>query len=300
MYKNIIIVGATGRYLGKKITSSFLKRQDDFNVSILLSKKAMEDEEKKKFFEDFQKQGAKLIFGELDDPIGLEKSLEGIDVVISLLTGHDQEILFNGQKSLIEASKKAHVKRFITSGYGMDLSRIKEKECYYYVPKQRIESLLENDSSIEHTFIATELFAEFLFTPDFGIDIKQRIIKSFGPSDMKISTTYTDDIALLLPDIILSDESKNARINIASFTTTFKEIHQVAENVTGEKFQFVEDRSYENLTKEELYKQVFEFVKTVYARGEGYFDKPFNKIHPELSKIPTTTLEDYIKIKLSE
>ncbi|CAF1485444.1 unnamed protein product, partial [Adineta steineri] len=168
MYKNIIIVGATGKFLGKKITSSFLKRQDEFNVSILVSKKSMENEEKKKFFEDFQKQGAKLIFGELDDPVGLEKH-----------------------------QKKAHVKRFITSGYGMDLSRIKEKECYYYVPKQRIESLLENDSSIEHTFIATELFAEFLFTPDFGIDIKQRIIKSFGPSDMKISTTYTDDIALL-------------------------------------------------------------------------------------------------------
>ncbi|CAF0790123.1 unnamed protein product [Adineta steineri] len=266
MYKNIIIVGATGKFLGKKITSSFLKRQDEFNVSILVSKKSMENEEKKKFFEDFQKQGAKLIFGELDDPVGLEKSLEGIDVVICLLTGHDQEILFNGQKSLIEASKKAHVKRFITSGYGMDLSRIKEKECYYYVPKQRIESLLENDSSIEHTFIATGLFAELLFIPRFGIDIKQRIIKSFGSSDMKISTTFSDDIALLLPDIILLDEN----------------------------------RSYENLTKEQLYNQVTEFVKSVYARGGGYFDKPFNKIHPKLSKIPITTLEDYIKIKLSE
>ncbi|CAF0824668.1 unnamed protein product [Adineta steineri] len=244
----------------------------------------MENEEKKKFFGDFQNQGAKLIFGELDDPVGLEKSLGGIDVVICLLTGHDQEILFNGQKSLIEASKKAHVKRFITSGYGLDLFRIKENECSFYIPKQRIESLLENDSSIEHTFIATGLFAELLFIPRFGIDIKQRIIKSFGSSDVKISTTFSDDIALLLPDIILLDASKNARINLASFTTTFKEIQQIAENITGEKFQFIEDRSYENLTKEQLYNQVTEFVKSVYARGDGYFDKPFNKIHPKLSK----------------
>ncbi|CAF0861293.1 unnamed protein product [Adineta steineri] len=249
----------------------------------------------------FQKQGAKLIFGELDDPVGLEKSLEGIDVVICLLTGHDQEILFNGQKSLIEASKKAHVKRFITSVMEwIYLELSSEKECYYYVPKQRIESLLENDSSVEHTFIATGLFAELLFIPRFGIDIKQRIIKSFGSSDMKISTTFSDDIALLLPDIILLDESKNARINLASFTTTFKEIQQIAENISGEKFQFIEDRSYENLTKEQLYNQVTEFVKSVYARGDGYFDKPFNKVHPILSKISTTTLEDYIKIKLSE
>jgi len=51
---------------------------------------------------------------------------------------------------------------------------------------------------------------------------------------MKISSTYSDDVGPLVPEILLMTESKNARINIASFTTTFVEILAAAEKISGD------------------------------------------------------------------
>ena len=41
MYKNVIIVGATGYLLGRKIANTFLEKKDQFNTSILVSQRAM-------------------------------------------------------------------------------------------------------------------------------------------------------------------------------------------------------------------------------------------------------------------
>ena len=41
--------------------------------------------------------------------------------------------------------------------------------------------------------------------------------------------------------------------------------------------------------------QTIELVETVYSRGDGYFEKPFNKTHSALSKIKTITIEDLIE-----
>jgi hypothetical protein len=64
--------------------------------------------------------------------------------------------------------------------------------------------------------------------------LKGRKITGFGPLNMKISSTHSDDIGVLVPEILLAAESKNARIDIASFTTTFAEILIAAEKIIGE------------------------------------------------------------------
>ncbi|CAF1406524.1 unnamed protein product, partial [Adineta ricciae] len=74
------------------------------NVHVYESKQQI-DEEKKKMLQSYRNQG--------------------INTVVCLLTGHDQEILLHGQKSLIDASKKVSVKRFTTSDYETDLLNIK-------------------------------------------------------------------------------------------------------------------------------------------------------------------------------
>jgi hypothetical protein len=42
MYKNVIIVGATGYFIGTKFTNAFLEKKDEFNTSILVSKRAIQ------------------------------------------------------------------------------------------------------------------------------------------------------------------------------------------------------------------------------------------------------------------
>lgn len=68
------------------------------------------------------------------------------------------------------------------------------------------------------------------------MDFKGRKITAFGSLDMKMSSTYSDDVGVLVPEILLTPESKNARIDIASFTTTFAEILTTAEEITGDVY----------------------------------------------------------------
>ena len=70
------------------------------------------------------------------------------------------------------------------------------------------------------------------------MDFKGRRIVAFGPADMKMSSTHSDDIGVLVPEILMAAESKNARIDIASCTTTFAEILDLAEKITGDVCSF--------------------------------------------------------------
>ncbi len=53
---------------------------------------------------------------------------------------------------------------------------------------------------------------------------------------MKMSSCHSDDVGILVPDILLAAGSKNARIDIATFTTTFAEILIAAEKIVGEVY----------------------------------------------------------------
>jgi hypothetical protein len=85
--------------------------------------------------------------------------MSGIEVIVCLVTGNDEQVVYNGQLSLIKAAQNANVKRFVTSDYGFELSKIRHGEIPYYDPKKKIQDFLAAQSKIEYTFIATNTLA---------------------------------------------------------------------------------------------------------------------------------------------
>eukprot|EP01114_Cavostelium_apophysatum_P024482 TRINITY_DN9594_c0_g1_i1.p1 TRINITY_DN9594_c0_g1~~TRINITY_DN9594_c0_g1_i1.p1 ORF type:complete len:457 (+),score=89.91 TRINITY_DN9594_c0_g1_i1:112-1371(+) len=296
---NVLIVGASGRALGVGMTENFL-RNGSYRVKILTNAKSIKDKNKSKIFEDFERRGAEIAVAELSNLSDLVESMKGIEIVISLVSGNSLELVLDGQLNLIEASKRAGVRRFVTSDYGMELSKIKKGEIPYYDPKIQVQQALESQHELEYTFFATNAFGEAVLSSYFCLDVKNRKIISFGPNDVKISAVFSEDIVKVVPRALLLPETKNARVQLEAFTFSFEELQETAERISGQKFDRVWQseeelrREYESKT-DRARNDVGPLIKLVYARGDGYFASPLNRIHPALADIRLPSLEDRIR-----
>eukprot|EP01112_Ceratiomyxa_fruticulosa_P020124 TRINITY_DN6763_c0_g2_i3.p1 TRINITY_DN6763_c0_g2~~TRINITY_DN6763_c0_g2_i3.p1 ORF type:complete len:199 (+),score=44.79 TRINITY_DN6763_c0_g2_i3:363-959(+) len=186
----------------------------------------------------------------------------------------------------------------------MDLSKVSEGDTAYYDVKiqvqKRLQSLQEQNL-ISYTFIATNVLADYVISRYYGFDMKTKTAKIFGGDDVKLSLIPIDDIATLIPHILLNPHSINARVNIASFTVTFRDIIAELEAVTNSKWH-VEHISHEELEQQYLATKSSTpevnaafFCKLLIEKNGGYFESPFNKVHLDLAGIPLTTLRQMVE-----
>ena len=176
--KNILIVGATG-WLGTLTVDELLKKKE-FSLRILIRSNTKES--KKDHVERWIQQGATIVEGDLNDESSLLVAMEGtkaeaaagsgsagsagsggIDTVISFIGG---AALFGGEElKLVNAAKKAGVKRFIPSEYGLD-SFAAESDPIFQAKIDSKKAIKE--AGMDYTFIFTGMFYEYFFTSHAG------------------------------------------------------------------------------------------------------------------------------------
>lgn len=99
----VLVVGATG-YLGAKVLGA-LKNTDG------LALRAMS----RRFRNATEDSSVEWVVGDMMSPKSLDAALDGVDIVVTLANGYGKESIeadFAGNKNLIDAAKKAGVKRF--------------------------------------------------------------------------------------------------------------------------------------------------------------------------------------------
>ena len=146
---------------------------------------------------------------------------------------------------LLEACEKAGVKRFLPSPFEWDLQLARPAKKNEPEPPEPIrraterQLLLTNQKAIDYTLISVGVLTEQLFSPLAGVDVDAGIVKV--PAGLgwqtKITTTTLDDVARMLPEILLSSKSHNAKIRLASATLTYEDIAKTIEEVTGKVSQ---------------------------------------------------------------
>ncbi len=96
-----------------------------------------------------------------------------------------------------------------------------------YDARDQIEKL-----GLSYTYIITNTFLEYLFSPFLGVDLKEHKINTYGP-DAVLSSIHTDDIARLVPEVLLNPKSKNATVNLATETFKWDDVVAQLEILTG-------------------------------------------------------------------
>jgi len=233
--KSILIVGSTG-WLGSKITKSILDKRV-FNVFLFTRKESIKDTEKQAKLTEFINLGAKTVEGNLEDIPSIKKILSrtNIDTILTTLSGVN---IKQPQLNLIQAAKDVkNVKRFIPSEFGTDYDEyIKTHRGTMYDNKKAVVDAIKQ-SNLEFTLIQTSMFLDMVLSHEFGIDFVNFKAKIPGDGNTKFTSIHTDDVARLVPEILLNPKSVNQHIHLVGDTYTINEALDIFEKVFGRKFE---------------------------------------------------------------
>ena len=93
------------------------------------------------------------------------------------------------------------------------------------------------NSGLEFTIIANGLFLEYVFSPFFGFDVKNRKATLYGTKDSTISFTSLDAVSEFTAESINNPASKYAYLTIAGETKNCGQIVEIVERATGKSWQ---------------------------------------------------------------
>lgn len=284
-FKTVTIAGGTGN-LGYHIAEAFLN-DGSYDVKILRRKSETENEKAK----SLASKGAEIVYVDYNQKDDLIKVLKGTDVFVSAISGISSGLsYYDSQVPLLAAAKEASVKRFIPSEFGSE-----NKTGVHPVLDGKIKFREEViKSGVEYTIIYPGLSQEYLSW--VGFDVKNKKAKFYTDGDGRLNTTSLADIGKYTVGSLKIPEARNGCIKVAGANLTFNEYLQMFEEISGSKWEVVEDKEirhrYQN--KIEPIPSHEENFKAILAQNEQVKDLDNDKFsftpHPV-----TETIKELIK-----
>ncbi|GBC02779.1 hypothetical protein RclHR1_04810010 [Rhizophagus clarus] len=264
-FKTVTIAGGTGT-LGYHIVEAFLN-DGSYDVQILRRKPETENEKAKLL----ASKGAKIVYADYDQKDDLVKVLKGTDVFVSAingLVGDEASRFYDNQIPLLSAAKEASVKRFIPSEFGSEF----EAGVHPFADDKLKFHEEVKKSGLEYTIFYTGLFQEFLGW--FGFDVKNKKATFYTDGDKKLNTTSMPDIGKYVVESLKIQKARNDYIKVAGAILTLNEYLQKFEQVTGSKWEVIEDKDvihrYQN--KIEPIPSPHENFKAIVAQNKQFED----------------------------
>jgi len=149
--------------------------------------------------EHLKEKGVHLVGGEWNSEEQLQKACKDVDVVISAVIGAEDTIK-DGQLRLVEAAKRAGVKRFIPSDFAADYFRAEIGDNDHFDIRKKVAEEVKK-SGIGYTFFLNGVFIEPLFEPFLNIIVKNHKINYYGSADTPILLMKMQQISKCSPSI---------------------------------------------------------------------------------------------------
>jgi len=235
----VLLLGATGT-VGIHFANSLLKLSEAGKVKLSVLVRPLGADakpEKKAAYESLAQRGAALRFGDVkDEDSKLLPLLRDVDVVLSALGNN---MMGDVEVRAIELAKKAGVKWFIPSCYGLDM----EQKDPPALPITQVMEIMEQKmkslhavkaSKMEWTIVHTGAFMEWvLTTPLVGVNAATRTLTMPVSGHATLSSTSLPDIGNLIADAIVSGRGRNQTLHFAGSTFTYDELAEILARATG-------------------------------------------------------------------
>ncbi|KAF2689416.1 isoflavone reductase family protein [Lentithecium fluviatile CBS 122367] len=221
--KNVIIIGAGGN-LGPSVLNEFLK--SSFNVTVLSREGSSST----------FPSGVKVVHADYSSVDSLTSAFKGQDAVLSLVG----TLGFAEQVKLIDAAIAAGVKRFLPSEYGSNTQdqRVQDQVPIFAPKVNTVKYLRSKEDQISWSSIITGPFFDWCLKVGFlGFDASSKTATLIDDGKATISSTNLQQVGRAAVKVLeRADLTKNQYIFVSSFETTQREILEVAEKITGEKW----------------------------------------------------------------
>jgi len=234
-----------------------------------------------------------------DRPEKLDQLFSGSDIVISTVKS---EALLD-QKILVDAAKRANVKRFIPSDFGI--------ACVPGVvdvhdEKSEIRKYIE-DSGVPHTYIDVGFWYQITVPYREAVkgQIPELVRQFYGDGEKKTAMVNKERIGLFVAQIIADPRTLNQYVFIYDDARTLNEIYEVASRIAGEDFHKIKVV----VSEEEVHKRAnnndaehgqnlwYQLAYSLYFRGDNTIETAKSQgaldgreLYPELK---FQSLEEY-------
>jgi nucleoside-diphosphate-sugar epimerase len=294
----VLLVGITGM-LGYKIAEAILAK-DAMAVRAIVRAGGSSDPSKQAKLDELKSKGVSFVEGDLLNPASLSKACEGVEAIVSAISG-DEEMVVTGQINLIEAAAAKGVRRMIPSDYAVDYRKLDWGDNYNLDMRKKVFAALES-SSIDYTLILNGCFTEILYGSFLNtFDFAAGTFNYWGDGNTPFDITTTDDTAKLIAEAIADPTMANGVLQVAGDVITMKQLLETYQTVTGKKLIENQLGSVEDLTAwidrtKAIATSPYEYLPQQYlftmVSGKGKLDDITNDRYPQ---IELTSVSEYIR-----
>lgn len=244
--KIIVLAGATG-HLGSLIAKALLEKPD-VTLRLLVRPESLEK------VSAMRGQGVEIVEFDLEDEDTdgtLDKAMSGAYCVVSAVVG--QDAMLGGQLRLLEAARRAEVRRFIPSYFSYDISGLDAGENANTDILHAFERAAEEvRGDVELVQIQIGAFADrtilFGFLGAFDLSAGHAFLWGDGSARMDF-TTYPDT-ARFAAEVAVDDRPVPATVQFAGESLTFAELVKAYEEGSGKSITVKNMGSLDDLENE--------------------------------------------------
>lgn len=188
-----------------------------------------------------QREGAKLVTGDLKDPASLERALSGVDTVIctasSTMSRRDGDSLETvdgkGVQTLIDVAERKGVGRFIFVSFSRNIATDFPLAEYKRAAEKRLES-----SKLDYTILLPSYFPETWLSPAVGFDVAGGKVRIYGDGRAKGSYISMEDVAAAIVASVDNPAASRKAIAIGGPRAYSQlEAVELVERATGKKLE---------------------------------------------------------------
>jgi uncharacterized protein YbjT (DUF2867 family) len=187
-----------------------------------------------------QSMGVETVLGDLRDPPSLQAACQGVDTVITTATTTlsmqpgdsipvtDQQ----GQIDLVQAAKKAGVKRFVMVSIPLETL-----PCPLVTAKRKVENAVMS-SGMDYTILRPSVFMEIWLSPALGFDYTNGKATIYGEGHGKNRYISVGDVAQYVVESLTTPAAINACFDLGQPQSySMMEVVRAFEQATGKTFE---------------------------------------------------------------
>ena len=195
--------------------------------------------------------------------------------------------------ALLTACQRARVKRVVPSPFAFDIEASRKlAPSFPFIQRRLDEYEALQQSELEYTIVSCGLLTELLLSPAAGVDLERGVVTAPCRLSQTIATTTLDDLARLLPEVLLSRSAVNATdVRLASASVTYTELASLLQAATGRRFQC----EWKQDAAEQAGDSTTRLLAAVLASGKGcHWSKGESWNAIRVPHIRTTAVPDWI------
>jgi len=231
----ILVAGASGM-LGQKILSALAKKPQVSAIALIRKRDGL-PAATASAFTALEKEGVNFVIGDVSDKQSLVKASQGVDVVVSSLSG-GEDVVVNGQLNLLEAAKSSRVRRFIPSDFSLNYFTLRLGQHAFLDFRLRVAKEVQN-SGLEYTHILNGCFTDVLFSPFLGLyDAKGQSLTYWGDGEQKFDITTQEDTARYTAEAAVDPKAVGV-FAVAGDTVSVKDVARIYGEVKGIQLKLI-------------------------------------------------------------